>query len=261
MDREKGKPNLREMEKKLYTRIIGSGSYIPPVRVSNEAFYGYRFFDPAGRKPFERDTREIIKKFREITNIEERRHCSPEESTSVLGYEAARDAVESTGVDPESLDFILAAHNFGDMRHDNYRSDMVPCIAARIKKLLGLRNPLLFAHDIIAGCPGWVQALIVADMYLKSGIYKRGLVVGTDVNSRVSDPYDRDAMLFSDGAGAVIVEAFRPESPSGILSHAVQTDAAEADYLIMDRSLNPDHGKEDLFIRMQGHKVYLYALT
>lgn len=246
---------------KTYTTIIGSGSYIPPVRIENEHFLNYTFFDPASRQPFEKGNEEIIEKFREITNIEERRWCKSEEQTSDLGYFAAKDAIESSGIDPESLDFIIAAHNFGDVASDNYRATLVPYIAAKIKQKLGLRNPQMFAHDVIAGCPGWVQALIVADMYIKSGQYQRGLVIGTDVNSRLADPNDRDAMIFADGAGAVIVEAVAADEPTGILSHAIQTDAMEADYLVMDISLNPEYGSKDLFIRMQGHKVYVYALT
>jgi 3-oxoacyl-[acyl-carrier-protein] synthase III len=246
---------------KIYTTIIGSGSHIPHVTVDNKHFLDYKFYDPATRTIFEKDNEEIIEKFREITNIEERRWCKPEEQTSDLGYYAAKEAIESSGIDPESLDFIIAAHNFGDMSDDNRRSAMVPYVAARIKQKLGIKNPHTFAHDVVAGCPGWVQALIVADMYIKSGQYGRGLVIGTDVNSRVADPYDRDTMIFADGAGAVVVEAIQSEEPVGILSHAMQTDALEADYLVMDTSLNPDAPDNDIYIRMQGHKVYVYALT
>ncbi len=249
------------MKKNIWTTIIGSGSYIPEVVIDNEHFLGYQFFDAVTRKPFEKENREIIEKFREITNIEERRHCLPSETTSTIGAAAARQAIESSGIDPESLDFIIAGHNFGDMRGDNSRSVLVPYVAAKIKQHLGLKNPAMFAHDVIAGCPGWVQAFIVADMFIKSGQYKRGLVVGADVNSRVADPYDRDTMIFADGAGAVIIEGVESETPVGILSHAIQTDAMEAGYLVMDTSLNPDYEKDDLFIRMQGHKVYVYALT
>ncbi len=249
------------MKREIRTIITGSGSYIPPVVISNDYFNDFRFFDPATRAPFERDNREIIEKFQEITNINERRYCLPEESTSVIGYKAALDALESSGIDPESLDFIIAGHNFGDMQSDNYRADLIPCIAAKIKQKLGIKNPAMFAHDVIAGCPGWVQALIVADLYIKSGQYHRGLVVGTDVTSRSADPHDRDAMIFADGAGAVILEASEDENPVGILSHAIQTDAMEADYLTSGTSLNSQYEKDELFIRMQGHKVYVYALT
>jgi len=246
---------------KIYTTITGSGSYIPPVMITNDHFLNYTFFDPATRAPFDKDNTEIIDKFKEITNIEERRWCNPEDQTSDLGAYAARNAIESAGIDPETLDFIIAAHNFGDLPENNRRSSIVPYVASRVKQKLGLKNPHMFAHDVIAGCPGWVQALIVADMYIKSGQYQRGLVIGSDVNSRAADPFDRDAMIFADGAGAVVVEAVHSEEPVGILSHAMQTDALEADYLFMDTTLNPESENKDIYIRMQGHKVYVYALT
>ena len=249
------------MNTRIQTIIKGSGSYIPEIVVSNDHFRNYTFYDPATRAPFDKDNEEIIEKFREITNIDERRYCREDESASDLGYKAALDAIESSGVDPESLDFIIAGHNFGDMPSDNYRIDLLPCLAARIKQKLGIKNPAMFAHDVIAGCPGWVQALIIADLYIRSGQYKSGLVLGVDVLSRSSDPFDRDAMIFADGAGAILVEAVESEEPVGILSHAIQTDAMEAGYLLSGTSLNPEYEKDELFIRMQGHKVYVYALT
>jgi 3-oxoacyl-[acyl-carrier-protein] synthase-3 len=249
------------MNTKIHTIFKGSGSYIPEIIVSNDHFMNFTFYDPATRAPFDKGNEEVIEKFREITNINERRYCREDESASDLGFKAALDAIESSGVDPESLDFIIAGHNFGDMPNDNYRIDLIPCMAARIKQKLGIKNPAMFAHDVIAGCPGWVQSLIVADLYIRSGQYKSGLVVGVDVVSRSADPYDRDAMIFGDGAGAILVEAVESEEPVGILAHAIQTDAMEADYLLSGTSLNPDYGKNELFIRMQGHKVYVYALT
>jgi 3-oxoacyl-[acyl-carrier-protein] synthase-3 len=249
------------MNTKIHTIFKGSGSYIPEIIVSNDHFMNFTFYDPATRVPFDKGNEEVIEKFREITNINERRYCREDESASDLGFKAALDAIESSGVDPESLDFIIAGHNFGDMPNDNYRIDLIPCMAARIKQKLGIKNPAMFAHDVIAGCPGWVQSLIVADLYIRSGQYKSGLVVGVDVVSRSADPYDRDAMIFGDGAGAILVEAVESEEPVGILAHAIQTDAMEADYLLSGTSLNPDYGKNELFIRMQGHKVYVYALT
>jgi 3-oxoacyl-[acyl-carrier-protein] synthase III len=249
------------MKTKIHTIIKGSGSCIPEVVVSNEHFLNFRFFDPVTRAPFEKDNLEVIEKFQEITNINERRYCRKDETTSDLGYRAALDAIESSGIDPESLDFIIAGHNFGDMRDDNYRIDLLPCLAARIKQKLGIKNPAMFAHDVIAGCPGWVQSMIIADLYIRSGQYKCGLVVGADVLSRSADPFDRDAMIYADGAGAVIVEATESEEPVGILAHAIQTDAMEANYLLSGKSLNAEYEKDELFIRMQGHKVYVYALT
>jgi 3-oxoacyl-[acyl-carrier-protein] synthase-3 len=249
------------MNTNIRTVIRGSGSYIPEIVVNNNHFLNFTFYDPATRAPFDKDNEEIIEKFRDITNIDERRYCREDETTSDLGFKAALDAIESSGTDPESLDFIIAGHNFGEMQASNLRIDLLPCLAARIKQKLGIKNPAMFAHDVIAGCPGWVQAFIIADLYIKSGQYKSGLVVGADVITRSADPFDRDVMIFGDGAGAVIVEALESEEPVGVLSHAVQTDAMEAGYLLSGVSLNPDYGKDELFVRMQGHKVYVYALT
>jgi len=162
------------MNERIYSIITGSGSYIPSITIKNEHFLDYSFFDPATRLPLDRNNQEIIEKFREITSIEERRVCTSEETTSSIGTAAALDAIESSGIDPESLDFILVGHNFGEMQSTNLKSEMVPCIASKIKQRLGLKNPGMFTHDVIAGCPGWVQALIIADLYLKSGQYKRG---------------------------------------------------------------------------------------
>jgi len=248
------------MKKDIYTIIKGSGSYIPPVIVSNDHFINFRFYDPVTGAPYAKENKEIIEKFQEITNILERRYCAPEETTSVIGYKAAKDAIESSGIDPETLDFIVVGHNFGEMRDDNRRIEVVPCIAARIKHLLGIKNQVMFAHDVIAGCPGWVQALIIANLYIKSGQYRRGLVVGADVLSRSADPYDRDTMIYADGAGAVIVEASERETPAGILSHAIETDATNAGFLVSGTSLNREIKNNELFVQMQGHKVYVYAL-
>ncbi len=102
--------------------------------------------------------------------------------------------------------------------------------------------------------------MIVADAYIKSGMFKCGLVVGSDLNSRVSDPYDRDRMIFSDGSGAVIVEAKASRTPIGILSHASRSDI-DPGMLKMGVSLNPDYQGTEINIRMAGHKVYAYALS
>ncbi|MCL1822304.1 MAG: ketoacyl-ACP synthase III [Prolixibacteraceae bacterium] len=250
------------MAENIYTVIVGSGSYLPEQIIKNEYFLDYSFYDPATRKPIEKSNEEIIQKFTEITNIEERRWSPPSEQTSDVGYMAAKDALESSGIDPESLDFIIAAHNFGDAVGDNPRSTMVPCIAARIKQKLGLKNPGMIAFDVVAGCPSWVQAFIIGDLFIKTGQYKRGLIVGADVNSRFADPNDRDAMIFADGAGAVIIEGIESATPVGALSHAAQTDSTtEANYLTMDMSLNSECAESGIFIRMQGHKVYVYALS
>ncbi len=251
------------MSKRIYTVVKGTGSYIPEVVIKNDYFLDYKFYDPATRKAFDRPNAEIIKKFEDITNIRERRWARKDQMTSDLGTEAAKDALKNAGIDGESLDFIIVGHNFGDIREGDNRMQTLPTISNRIKAKLGIRNPKSITHDVICGCPSWVAAFITADAYIRSGDYKRGLVVGADMNSRVSDPHDRDSMIFSDGAGAVVVEAVESEEPIGILSHAGRSDSfGFQDMLKLDGSINDDYSrKDDLFIRQQGHKLYVYALT
>lgn len=248
------------MSKKLYTVIVATGSYVPPTVIPNSYFLDADFYDPATGKKFETSNEDIIRKFNEITNIEERRYAEPDQATSHLATFAALDALESSGYDPEKLDFIIAAHNFGDIYPGSYRSDICPAIANRVKTQLGIRNTHVFTHDVIAGCPGWTTAMIIADAYIKSGLFKCGLVIGSDLNSRVSDPYDRDRMIFSDGAGAVIVEAIESKVPVGILAQASRSDI-DPGMLKMGVSLNPDYDGTEINIRMLGHKVYAYALS
>lgn len=249
------------MSKQIYTTIIGSGSYIPDVVVKNEDFLKSEFFDSKTRTKLESDNSEIIEKFKEITNIEERRWAREDQTASHLAVEAAKDALQSSGVDPESLDFIICAHNFGNVDAKSQRAVLLPYMASYVKQILNIENPATFAFDVMAGCPGWVQAMIVADSIIKGGTAKRGLVVGADTNSRVGDPHDRDLMIFADGAGAVIVEARESEEPIGVLSHSIRVDAISgANYLLQGPSLNPDFDQDKRYIRMMGHKVYIYAL-
>lgn len=248
------------MSKKLYTVIVGTGSYIPPKVIHNDFFLDAEFYDPATGKKFETPNEEIIRKFNEITNIEERRYAEPDQATSHLATFSAEEAIVSSGYDREKLEFIIAAHNFGDIYPGTYRSDMCPAIANRVKNGLGIKNTRVMTHDVIAGCPGWTSAMIVADAYIRSGMYKCGLVIGSDLNSRVSDPYDRDRMIFSDGSGAVIVEAVESETPVGILAQASRSDMDPV-MLKMGVSLNPQYDGTELNIRMAGHKVYAYALS
>lgn len=247
------------MSKKIYTVIVGTGSYVPPAVIPNSYFLDSEFYDPASGKKFEISNEEIIRKFNEITNIEERRYAEPNEATSHLATYAAEDAITSSGYDREKLEFIIAAHNFGDIYPGTYRSDMCPAIANRVKLGLGIHNTHVHTHDVVAGCPGWTTAMIVADAYIKSGLFKCGLVIGSDLNSRVSDPFDRDSMIFSDGSGAVIVEAKESDTPVGILAHSSRSDM-DPGMLKMGVSLNPNYEGTEINIRMAGHKVYAYAL-
>lgn len=239
--------------------IVGTGSYIPVNIVSNSDFLEHRFYEKNG-EPILRDNSEIISKFQDITEIKERRYANKEHKASDLGYFAAVNALESSGIDPETLDYIIIAHNFGDIAPGSTRVDVLPTLGSRIKHRLGIKNPDCVAYDLPFGCPGWLQGMIQADYYIRSGDAKRALIVGTETLSRVTDPHDRDSMIYADGAGATILEG-KANSEAGILSHKTQTHtSAEAFYLHSGGSSNPDLITEDKFIKMDGRKIYEYAL-
>ena len=194
------------MKPELYSIIIGSGSYIPTQRILNEHFLSHVFYDRDGTKLVKMNA-EIIQQFGKITGIQERRYVTDDLVASDIGFFAAKEALQSSGIDPESLDYIIVAHNFGDISAENRRSEFVPSLASRVKHHLAISNPQTIAYDLPFGCAGWLQGLIQADYYLKSGNAKRILVIGTETLSRICDPHDRDSMIYADGAGAIIVEA------------------------------------------------------
>lgn len=245
----------------LRTVIIGTGSYIPEIKISNSDFLVNTFFEKTGEK-VSSTTDHVIEKFREITGIEERRYATVDQSASDLGYFAAVESIRHAGIDKETLDYIIVAHNFGDVNYNSNRSSLVPSLASRIKSLLQIANPDCVAYDLPFGCPGWVEALIQANYFLKSGDAKRCLVIGTETLSRVIDPYDRDSMIFSDGSGAVVLEA-QETTQRGIIAHKTQTHAYRfIEMLNMNHSYVEDSTNEhDLFIKMNGRKVYEFALT
>jgi len=244
----------------IYSVIAGTGSYIPTKRVRNEDFLNHEFYDADGKK-FDKTNEEIIKKFYEITAIEERRYVEDHLVASDIACYAARDAIESANFDKEALDYIIVALNFGDVLADNKRSDFVPTIAARVKHRLGIENPNTIAYDLPFGCPGWLQGMIQADYYIKSGDSKKILVIGAETLSRVCDPHDRDSMIYADGAGAVILEGRENPAPIGILAHKTRSDTlTHARMLRMGKSYNPDYKGRELFLKMEGRKLYEYAL-
>ncbi len=246
---------------KIKAEIIGIGSYIPTKVVPNTHFLDWEFYDAKGNK-FDTPNEEIIKKFKAITGIEERRWMEDDMVASDMAVIAAQRALDDSGINPNDLDYIIAATNFGDVEKDNYFSDFMPAVASRIKHRLKLANPKAVAFDIIFGCPGWLQALIMANQFMKAGDAKYAMIVGVEGLSRVVDPYDRDAMIFADGAGVVIVKLNAEENGSGILSYKTVSHAhPQAELLFNDKSFNPNHNPKAKFIRMQGHKIYEYALN
>lgn len=251
------------MTKQTYTKIVGTGSYLPTRVIKNSHFLENEFYTPSKTKIEDKTNEEIIQKFQKITNIKERRYIEDNLVTSDIAAMAIEDACETAGVSKESLDFIIISHNFGDVVEGNIRIDILPSLANKVKMKLKLDKPSCFCHDVISGCPGWTQGMITADAYIKAGFAKRGVVVGADTLSRISDPHDRDTMIYADGAGATIVEAIESEEPIGILSHSSRSDSARhANLLTLGGAYSPEYeNKDDLFIKMSGHKLYVYAIT
>ncbi len=240
--------------------IVGTGSYVPPNIIPNSDFLKHQFYDANGNI-LPQSNEEIIQKFQEITGINARRYASANFVASDLGFLAANEALDSSGIDPETIDYIIVAHNFGDVKFDNKKSDFVPSLAARIKYKLGIKNPQCIAMDLPFGCPGWLQGMIMADYFIRSGDAKRIMIIGTETLSRVCDPHDRDSMIYADGAGATILEAFEGQDSVGVLSHAVRSDTIENSKLLwMGKSYNPDYFGDELFLKMRGPDLYAYAL-
>jgi 3-oxoacyl-[acyl-carrier-protein] synthase-3 len=242
------------------TIITGSGSYIPTEIVTNKDFATHRFY-AEDQSPIETDPKEVVEKFKTITGIAERRYVTDDLNSSDIGAIAAKRAIEDSGIDPETLDQIIVAHNFGNVLKNTIQTDVLPSLASRIKQILQIKNPNCVAYDILFGCPGWVQGLIQADAFFKAGIAKKALVIGTETLSRVIDMYDRDSMIFSDGAGACIVEYNETNDDSGILAtSAVSHVIDEAYYIYLGQSNHPESDPGVRYIKMKGRKVYEYAM-
>jgi 3-oxoacyl-[acyl-carrier-protein] synthase III len=243
----------------ITSKITGTGSCIPEIKIENSFFDNAEFFETDGKR-VQKDNAIVIEKFSEITGIKERRYAREDQVTSDLGFLAAQAAIENAAIDKETIDYIIVAHNFGDVAFNSKSVTQVPSISSKIKALLQIHNPDCVAYDLPFGCPGWVEGIIQANYFIKSGDAKRCLVIGAETLSRVVDVHDRDSMIFSDGAGAVVLEA--SDSNTGILSHKTQTHAVKDVGLL---SMGPSNNQtsachSDLMIKMQGRKVYEFAL-
>jgi 3-oxoacyl-[acyl-carrier-protein] synthase-3 len=241
--------------------ITGAGSFIPPIVKANRDFAQDIFYS-SDQQALPNSQLSIVEKFKEITGIEERRYASDEQIASDIGAIAGQNAIADSGIDPEEIDQLIVAHNFGNVGKDRSQMVAVPSLASLIKNRLGIRNPSCVAYDILFGCPGWLQGVIQADAFFKAGIARRALIIGTETLSRIIDRYDRDSMLFSDGAGAVVLEYKESgEAGAGVLSVAAETHATEGvDYINMGPSFYPGSDRRTSYIKMKGRKVYEFAM-
>jgi 3-oxoacyl-[acyl-carrier-protein] synthase-3 len=183
------------------------------------------------------------------TGIKERRIIGDDETAATMGVEASKKALEAANIDPKSLDMIVCATTSG--RYS------LPSTACEIQKALDIDG--IPAFDVAAACAGYCYALSVADQYIKSGMAKRILVVGSDCLSRLINPADRTmVILFGDAAGATIIEA--SEEP-GILSTHIHAAGSYGDLLAVG---NPQRGDEQSIHEnwgvMKGNEVFKVAV-
>ncbi len=240
-------------------KITGSGCYIPTEVVSNVDFAKHVFLNDDGT-PFPHPNDVVAQKFLEITGIQERRYVTNDLNTSDIAALAAKKAIEDANIDPETLDYIIFAHNFGNVKNGAIQADTLPSLATRVKFDLRIKNPKCVAYDMLFGCPGWVEGVIQAKAFIQSGMAKKCLVIGAETLSRVVDLHDRDSMIYSDGAGATIIEATDEEG--GILAHeSASFTYDEAYYLFFGNSFNKTHDPDVRYIKMHGRKIYEFALS
>ncbi|WP_292009977.1 ketoacyl-ACP synthase III [Chryseobacterium sp.] len=243
----------------MISKITGIGNYIPPQKITNLFFDKHIFHNEEGTV-LKDDNISVINKLQKITGIEERRYADDNQVTSDLGLIAAQAAIEDSGIDPETLDYIIFAHNFGDVQFGTVQSDTVPSLASRVKHSLKIKNNFCVAYDLLFGCPGWIEGVIQANAFIKSDIAKRCLVIGAESLSRVVDIHDRDSMIYADGAGAVVLE-INEDDDSGIKSHLSASHTFhEKDYLYFGKSYNKESCHSTKYIKMDGRKIYEFAL-
>ena len=189
----------------------------------------------------------------ERTGIKERRIAAEGELTSTMGAIAARAALDDAGLAPEDIDLIILATSTPDQTF--------PASAVAIQAELGITQGAAF--DVQAVCSGFIFALTTADNYLKSGMFKRALVIGAEAFSRILDWEDRSTcVLFGDGAGAVVVEAQKLNgvmTDRGILATCLRSDGRYRDKLYVDGG--PSSTGTVGHLRMDGPEVFRHAVT
>lgn len=241
-------------------KITGSGAYIPERIVTNLDFAQHTFLNEDG-SPFPYPNEVVAKKFHEITGIINRRYVDDNVLTSDIAAIAAQKAINDAKTDPETIDYVIVAHNFGNVKNAAIQSDILPSLASRVKHTLKIKNPNCVAYDILFGCPGWIEGVIQAQAFIKAGMAKKCLVIGAETLSRVVDIHDRDSMIYADGAGATLIEEVEG-TDDGILAHQTASYTYdEAYYLFFGNSFNKTHDPNVRYIKMHGRKIYEFALS
>ena len=222
-----------------FSRITGTGSYLPPNRLTNEALAAQ-----LAEKGVETSDQWIV----ERTGIRARHFAAPDVTASDLGVEAARSALAAAGRSAAEIDLIIVATSTPDM--------VFPSAASLVQQKLGVNGCPAF--DVQAVCSGFVYALTVADSMIKTGAARKALVIGAEVFSRILDFNDRTTcVLFGDGAGAVVLEA--SETP-GILASELHADGRHVDILCVPGNVSGGKILGDPLLKMDGPAVFKLAV-
>jgi 3-oxoacyl-[acyl-carrier-protein] synthase-3 len=225
--------------KQRYARITGWGKYVPKRVMTNH------------------DLEQIVDTsdewITERTGIKERRVAGPDEPTSYMAVHASQAAMKVAGIKPGELDLIIVANSSPDY--------FLPPVSSMIQDKLGAKCG---AFTLVAGCTGWVYALVTAQQFIQAGGYNTILVVGVETITKFVDWTDRSTcVLFGDAAGAVVVEA--SDTPTGILAYELGSDGSGAQHLMVPGGAvakpfsQETLDNRDVFIKMNGREVFKFA--
>lgn len=227
----------------VYAKIIGTGSYLPPRRVTNE-----ELVNMLAAQGVESSDEWI----RSRSGIAARHFADPDVLSSDLGVKAAKKALEMAKLSPNEIDMIIVATATPDFLGG------FPNTASVVQRKLGITTGCA-AMDVQAVCCGFVYALTVADNFIRSGTYKNVLVIGAEVYSRILNFQDRTTcVLFGDGAGAAVLSASEEE---GIIGTKLHADGSYSDILHVTGKLNQGAVEGQAFLYMDGTAVYKLAVT
>ncbi|MDN5450573.1 MAG: ketoacyl-ACP synthase III [Enterobacterales bacterium] len=217
----------------MYTRILGTGSYLP-VQVRTNADL---------ESMVETSDEWIVSR----TGIRERRIAAPDENVSTMAFEAAKHALEMSGLDKNDIGLIVVATTSA--------THAFPSAACQVQQMLDIKGCAAF--DVAAACAGFTYALSIADQYVKNGAVKHALVIGSDTLSRTLDPTDRGTViLFGDGAGAVVLGA---SEEAGILSTHIHADGHYGELLTLPNRQR--YTEDQAYLTMAGNEVFKVAVT
>ena len=227
----------------IYGKIIGTGSYLPPKRITNDELAGI-----LAEKGVETSDEWI----RTRSGILARHYADQGVVSSDLGARAAEKALEMANCQANDIELIIVATSTSDFFGG------FPSTACMVQKKLGITSNCA-AFDVQAVCSGFLYALSVADSFIRAGVYRKVLVVGAETYSRIIDYNDRTTfVLFGDGAGAVVLSA---SDEPGILSTALHADGHYGDILSLPGHLNNGAIEGKAFVYMDGKAVFKLAVT